>query len=197
MKKIILIVAVISFITFSFNEVKKVNYKVNTESSKINWKGFKPTGSHYGIISLSDGNFIVNKDKIIGGEFIINMNSIVDLDMPADSEYNAKLVGHLKSPDFFDVEKFPNGSFIIKGSENKDGKTIIKGELTLKGITNPVSFIAEVKIEEGKLIFKSENFMVDRSKWELRYQSKSFYNDLKDKFIEDNMEISIELIANK
>ena len=197
MKKIILAILVVSFTAFSFTIIKKTNYKANIESSKINWKGFKPTGSHYGTINLTDGNFIVNNDKIVGGEFTINMNSIIDLDMPADNEYNAKLVGHLKSEDFFDVAKFPNGSFNIKEVGENDGKTVIKGELTLKGITHPVYFLADVKIDNGQLTFKSETFKVDRSKWNIRYKSKSFFDDLKDKFIDDDMEISIHVIANK
>jgi polyisoprenoid-binding protein YceI len=197
MKKTILTVITISFIAFSFTNIKKTNYKVNTVISKINWKGFKPTGSHYGTIDLDNGNIIIKNDKITGGEFTINMNSIVDLDMPADNEYNAKLVGHLKSADFFDVEKYPNGSFQIKETENKDGKTLIKGELTLKDISHPVSFLADIKIENGQLTLKSETFKIDRSKWNIRYKSKSFFDDLKDKFIEDDMEISIEVIANK
>lgn len=197
MKKILLAVIAISFLAFSFTNIKKTNYKVNTATSKINWKGFKPTGSHYGTIDLDNGNLLIKNDKIIGGEFTINMNSIVDLDMPADNEYNAKLVSHLKSADFFDVEKYPNGSFQIKETEDKDGKTLIKGELTLKGISHPVSFLADVKIENGQLTLKSETFKIDRSKWNIRYKSKSFFDDLKDKFIEDVMEISIEVIANK
>ena len=190
-------VIAISFIAFSFTNITKTNYKVNTETSKIQWKGFKPSGSHYGTINLDNGNFIVKNDKIIGGEFTINMNSIVDLDMPEHNENNAKLVGHLKSVDFFDVEKYPIGSFQIKETENKDGKTLIKGELTLKDISHPVSFLADIKIKNGQLTLKSETFKVDRSKWNIRYKSKSFFDDLKDKFIEDDMEISIEVIANK
>lgn len=197
MNKTILTLIVVIFITFSFNNIKKVNYKVNTNTSKINWKGFKPTGSHYGTIDLSNGNFILNGEKIVSGEFTINMNSIVDLDMPADNEYNAKLVGHLKSEDFFDVAKYPNGSFQIKGTENKNGRTLIKGDLTLKGITHSISFLADIKIDAGKLTFKSETFKIDRSKWNIRYKSKSFFDDLKDKYIEDGMEISIEVTANK
>lgn len=197
MKKILLSVISISFIAFSFTNIKKTNYKVNIETSKINWKGFKPSGSHYGTIDLANGNFVVKNDKISGGEFTIDMHSIVDLDMPADNENNAKLVGHLKSADFFDVEKYPNGSFQIKDTENIDGKTLINGELTLKDITHPVSFLADIKIENGRVTLKSESFKVDRSKWNIRYKSKSFFNDLKDKFIDDDMEISIEVIANK
>jgi polyisoprenoid-binding protein YceI len=197
MNKTILTLAVAILLTFSFTSVKKINYKVDTATSKINWKGFKPTGSHYGTIKLADGNFIVKNEMIAGGQFTINMNSIVDLDMPEDNEYNAKLVAHLKSADFFDVVNYPNGSFEIKATENKDEKTLIKGELTLKGLIHPISFLADVKFENDRLSFKSETFKIDRSKWNIRYKSKSFFDDLKDKFIEDDMEISIELNATK
>jgi polyisoprenoid-binding protein YceI len=197
MKRTILMLAVVFFITFSFQSIKKVNYKVNTNSSTINWKGFKPTGSHFGTIDLSNGNFILNDEKIVGGEFTINMNSIVDLDMPADNKYNAKLVGHLKSEDFFDVLKYPNGGFQIKGTEKKDGKTLIKGELTLKGITHRVSFLADLSLKDDQLTLKRETFKIDRAKWNIRYKAKSFFNDLKDKFINDEMEISIEVVAHK
>lgn len=197
MKKIFLTLIATSVLLFSFTSIVKTNYKVDIDNSKINWKGFKPGGSHNGTINVSNGNFIIEGKKIVGGEFTIEMNSIVDLDMDADSEYNAKLVGHLKSEDFFDVKKYPNGTFHITGTEKKEGKTLILGELTLKDKTNSVAFLADVKIENGKLSLKSESFMVDRSKYGITYKSKSFFNDLKDKFINDDMEISIEVVASK
>lgn len=197
MKKIFLTITAISLVLFSFTTIVKTNYKADINNSKINWKGFKPTGSHYGTINISNGNFIVKGDKILEGEFTIDMNSIVDLDMAADNEYNAKLVGHLKSPDFFDAKKYPNGTFNITKSEKKDGKILISGNLTLKDKTNPVSFLADVKIDENGLTLKSETFKVDRSKYDVRYGSKSFFDDLKDKFINDDMEISVEVVANK
>lgn len=197
MKKIFLTLIVTSALLFSFTTIVKTTYKADIENSKINWKGFKPTGSHFGSINISNGSFIVNDDKIVGGEFTIDMNTIVDLDMEADNKYNAKLVGHLKSADFFDVEKFPNGKFQITKTESKDGKTLIYGDLTLKDKTNPVSFLAEVKIDENGLTLNSETFKIDRSKFNIQYGSKSFFDDLKDKFINDEMEISLEIVANK
>ncbi len=197
MKKIFLTLIVASVLLFSFTTIVKTTYKADIKNSKINWKGFKPTGSHFGSINISNGSFIINDDKIVGGEFTIDMNSIADLDMEADNKYNAKLVGHLKSADFFDVEKFPNGKFQITKTESKDGKTLIYGDLTLKDKTNPVSFLAEVKINENGLTLNSETFKIDRSKFNIQYGSKSFFDDLKDKFINDEMEISIEIVANK
>ena len=190
MKKTILIAVTIGLASLSFTNTKNDNYKVNTDSSIINWEGFKPTGSHKGTISMSNGNFIVDNEKIIGGEVTIDMNSIACSD-------SAKLVKHLKSDDFFAVEKFPIGSFQIKGSKKMDGKTLIEGELTLKGITNPVTFFADVIIENDKLFLKSETFKVDRSKWDIRYKSKSFFDDLKNKYIDDDMEISVVVEAVK
>lgn len=197
MKKIFLTILATSVLLFSFTAIVKTDYKADIKNSKINWKGFKPTGSHFGEINISNGNFIVKGDEITGGKFTIDMNSIVDLDMEADNEYNAKLVGHLKSPDFFDVEKYPKGTFIITKSEKKDGQVLITGDLTLKDKTNPVSFLADVSIDGNGLTLKSETFKVDRSKYNVRYGSKSFFDDLKDKFINDEMEISVVVVAKK
>lgn len=196
MKKSILIFTVLSFILFSFNSTKNKVYKTNLENSVIHWKGFKPTGSHYGTIKLSNGYFSTEGNSITGGEFTIDMNSIVDLDMPQDNEYNAKLVNHLKSPDFFDVKKYPKATFKITNSEKKGDKTLIRGALTIKDKSNPIEFIATVKIEKQQLLLKSESFKIDRSKWDVRYKSKSFFDGLADKFIYDEMEISIDIEAN-
>ncbi|MCF6296942.1 MAG: YceI family protein [Flavobacteriaceae bacterium] len=197
MKKIFLTLIVTSVLLLSFTNIVKTTYKADIKNSKINWKGFKPTGSHNGIISLSSGEFIIENDKIIGGDFTINMNSIIVLDMPANDEYNAKLVDHLKSEDFFDVKKYSTGTFHITGSDSKDSKTLIKGDLTLKGKTNSIAFLATVKTEGDQLTFKSETFKIDRSKYGITYKSKSLFNNLKDKFINDDIEISIEVSTNK
>jgi polyisoprenoid-binding protein YceI len=187
----------IAFLLFTLSLSAQTEMKINSKYSTINWKGFKPTGSHYGTILLKSGNFIINEDKIIGGEFTIDMTSIVDLDMPADDEYNTKLVNHLKSDDFFGVEKYPTANFKISEIENKGEKILIKGDLTIKKKTNPVSFTATAEISNDLLLLKSDTFKIDRSKWDIKYKSKSFFDDLEDKFIYDDMEISIEVEAGK
>ena len=197
MKKTFLPLIAISLIIFSFKTIVEDTYKLDVNKSKISWKGFKPTGSHYGSLMLKNGHFIVKDNQIIGGEFTIDMNSIVDLDMPADNEYNAKLVNHLKSEDFFGVEKHPTASFKITTVQPKEGKTLIKGDLTIKNITNTVAFLATVNNNGEVLHVKSETFKVDRSKWNVKYKSKSFFDDLADKFIYDDMEISFDLKASK
>ena len=110
----------------------QTTFKVNTDNAKINWKGFKPTGEHYGTINLKNGSFTTNNNQITSGEFTIDMNSIVDLDMDATSEWNTKLVNHLKSEDFFDAKKHPTATFKITGTEKKGDQTLVKGNLIIK-----------------------------------------------------------------
>ncbi len=171
-------------------------FKADMESSLINWKGFKPTGEHYGKVKVKSGAFTVENKKIVAGEFEIDMNSIVVLDIPSDDESNAKLVRHLKNDDFFGVKKHPVSMFKITSTEPKGEKTLVKGELTIKEKTHPVSFLATVTVDAKKLMLKSENFTIDRSKWDIKYKSQSFFSDLGDKFISDDMELSVEVHGN-
>ena len=166
-------------------------YNVSLEDSSIEWQGFKPTGSHKGTINLTSGTFTTHEGKIQSGSFVIDMSTI------KESEGSARLEGHLKSPDFFDVEKYPSASFEITGLEEKDGNTMLSGNLTLKDITNTVTFPVTVSNEADVLSVSSEVFTIDRSKWNVRYGSKSFFDDLKDKFINDDIELKITVKANK
>jgi polyisoprenoid-binding protein YceI len=184
------------FLCSTLLTMAQVQFNADTEGSILNWKGFKPTGDHYGTVKVKSGFFTII-DKKVSGEFEIDMTSIVDLDMKAGSKYNTKLVNHLKSEDFFSAEKFPVASFKISNSEVKGDKTLITGNLSIKGITHEVSFLASVHQEGEKLHVKSETFKIDRSKWDVKYQSKSFFADLGDKFIYDDIELSFEVIANQ
>jgi len=178
-------------------QMESVKYIANATESSIEWTGFKPTGKHHGTINVESGVLTVNNGKIESGSFLIDMKSIVDLDMPADDEYNAKLVGHLKSADFFDVEKFPNAAFEVTGFEEKEGKNMLSGNLTLKEKKNNVTFPVTVSLEGDSFTITSEVFTIDRSKWDVKYGSKSFFDNLGDKFINDDIELKIMLKANK
>ena len=195
MKKAILPFILLIFVSYS--AIAQDNFIANSDGSTIYWKGFKPTGEHNGTIAIKQGNFTVTNGEITGGEFVIDMNSIVNLDLEAGGKYNTKLVNHLKSADFFDTAVYPNAVFKITGTEKKGNQTLIKGDLTLKDKTNPVSFLADVNLNGNNLNVKSETFKIDRSKWTVRYGSKSFFDDLADKFIEDMMEISFNVNAEK
>lgn len=170
-------------------------YKADTESSIINWKGFKPTGEHYGTINLKSGSFTVENEKIVAGEFGIDISSIVVVDIPADSESNAKLVGHLKSDDFFGAEKYPVAMFKVTSVDSKGDKSLVKGNLTIKEQTHPVSFLASISMDGNQITLKSDTFEIDRSKYDIKFKSKSFFSDLGDKFIYDDMELSVVVIA--
>ncbi len=185
----------LTLVLIAFSVSAQTTMITSSENSTINWKGFKPTGEHYGTIMLKNGNFNVEGNQIKGGEFTIDMTTIVDLDMPADNEYNAKLVKHLKSEDFFGVEKHPTANFKITKIEKKGDKSLIHGDLTIKNKSNPVSFLAEVDFSNDVLTLKSETFKIDRSKWDIKYKSKSFFENLADNFIYDDMEITIEIEA--
>ena len=187
----------ITLLLFTVSISAQATFNVNIHTAKINWKGFKPTGEHYGTISLKSGSFIVNNGEIIDGDFVIDMTSIINVDIDPSSKGNAKLVNHLKSKDFFNVEKHPTASFKITSTEKKEDKILIRGDLTIKNKTNPIEFLAIVKMVNNQLIFNSETFKIDRSKWNIEYKSKSFFSNLADKFIYDDMEISISMEAQK
>ena len=168
-----------------------ITYNVHLEESTIEWQGFKPTGSHKGTINIASGSFTIHDGKIESGNFVIDMRSI------KESEDNAKLEGHLKSADFFEAENFPTATFEITSLEDKDGSTMLSGNLTLKDVTNTITFPVTITSEAHVLMVSSEVFTIDRSKWNVKYGSKSFFDDLKDKFINDDIELKITVKANK
>lgn len=178
-------------------EATAVTYKTNTETSTIEWKGFKPTGSHNGTIAISEGSVDLKDGVIESGSFTIDMNSILVLDIPKEDDGNASLTGHLKAPDFFDVEKYPTAKFEITGIETANGKTVLSGNLKLKDATNNISFPVTSEVKDDILTLKSETFTIDRTKWNIKYKSKSIFGDLGDKFINDDIELKVVLIANK
>ncbi|WP_159946667.1 YceI family protein [Polaribacter septentrionalilitoris] len=163
---------------------------VDTATSILNWKGSKPTGTHNGTVMIKDGDLLVEEGNVKGGEFVIDMSSIKVLDIPAEKEGNGKLVGHLTSPDFFDVAKYPTSKFVITKVEDKGDKIHVTGNLTLKDVTKSITIPATVSTEGGVTTFSSEKFMVNRADFNVKYGSKSFFDNLKDKFIDDNMELS-------
>lgn len=174
-------------------QISNGTYVANTETSKLNWKGYKPTGSHDGTVAIKDGNLVVSEGKLSGGDFTFDMTGITVLDIPAEKEGNAKLVGHLKNEDFFDVENNPTATFEITNVEG----TTVKGNLTIKGITKPIEFTAEINEVEGGVELVGDTFKIDRTLFGIEYKSKSVFDNLKDKFIDDEFEISFKVEAAK
>ncbi|OUR92219.1 lipid-binding protein [Flavobacteriales bacterium 34_180_T64] len=185
------------------SESTSVKYSVNTSESSIAWKGFKPTGTHNGTVNIESGVFATEKGQLQSGTFLIDMKSIVSNDME-EGEYKTKLENHLKGTvegkegDFFNVTKFPTGAFEITGSEAMEGgKTKLSGNLALKGQKHNVSFPVMITIEGDMITIASEAFTIDRTKWDINYGSKSVFDNLGDKFINDDMELQITVKAKK
>lgn len=173
-----------------------VRYSADVETSTITWKGIAPTKAHNGTVNVSEGYLAFEDGDLAGGNFVIDMNSILNLDLE-DKTYNDKLVGHLKSPDFFDVEKNPYSVFAITSIEEKDGKAMVKGNLTVKGIKKNIEFPATITLNGDEVSLKSDVFNIDRTEWDVKYNSGKFFENLKDKLINDNIELSFEVNATK
>lgn len=185
------------------------SYIADLQNSLIMWQGWKPTGTHNGTIQLSSGTLNLKDGALIGGEFVINMLSIVDLDIE-DADMNAKLVGHLKSADFFETEKYQEARFVITRVAPIDGTTIDKekekgdivpthavtGNLTMKDVTKSLTFNAKIDITDNQIVASTNQFFIDRVDWNVTYGSKKIFADLKDKFINDEMGLKINLVAN-
>ncbi len=198
MKKTIITLGLSIIIMVSFAFTYVVNYSVNVEESNVTWVGKKITYDHNGTIKISDGSLDISGNKLVGGSFTIDMNSIVNLDLE-DSEKNAKLIGHLKSADFFNVSEFPTASMAITSAKMKkaEGSNYeVQGDLTIKGITKPVTFPAMVVID-GDIVTAKATVVFDRSEYDVRYGSGSFFDDLGDNVIYDDIELGVELVANK
>ena len=178
------------------NVAEATKYTADASASTIAWKGTAPTKSHNGTISISEGSLALEGGKLTGGNFILDMNSMVNLDLE-DEKYNEKLIGHLKSADFFDVEKNAFSAFAITGVDEKDGNILVKGNLTIKGIKKNIEFPATVSVDGDVVSFASETFNIDRTEWDVKYNSGKFVEGLKDKLIDDNIEVSFTVKATK
>jgi polyisoprenoid-binding protein YceI len=182
---------------------ESTTYVVDTQASVIEWIGSKPAGKHNGTINLKSGEFAVKNDSIQSGKFVINMNSIVVTDLKSgdgkeDLEIHLKGTGDKEGEDhFFNVGKFPEGMFEITSITSKNEKAIVNGNLTLKGITKPVTFPSTVAYGGNHMTLTSDSFQINRTHWNINYASKSIFDDLKDKFVNDEIELVVKLKATK
>jgi len=190
MKKILLSVSVLAiiFLLQSFTTTSSsTKTSIDIKSSKIIWKGYKVAGSHEGTVNLQAGTLSFKKDRLVGGEFEIDMTSLTCTDLVG--EYKEKLDGHLKSDDFFGVDSHPVA--ILKLNKVKPtGKNsyTIQGDLTLKGITKTIDFTASIYGKKA-----TANLKIDRTAFNIRYGSGNFFSDLKDNLIYDEFDLVIDL----
>ena len=162
----------------------------------MNWNGKKVTGEHSGTVGLQGGTMSVENGKLTGGQFVFDMNSIKNTDL-TDAGYNAKFIGHMKSDDFFSTTKHPTSTFTITKVTPKGGNAYdITGNMTIKGITNAVTFPATVKMN-GNMIEADGKATLDRTKYDIKYGSKSFFESIGDKAIYDDFTVEMKLVAKK
>jgi polyisoprenoid-binding protein YceI len=169
--------------------VKVEKKEVKTEASSISWKGYKVLGSHHGTIALKEGSLLFEENKLAGGEFVVDMTSLVSTDLASDPDSKGKLEGHLKSDDFFGVQNHPTSKLVftnVKASGKNSYE--VTGNLTIKGITKPVTF--DVSIYGSKA---TATMKVDRSQYDVKYGSGSFFENLGDKTIYDEFDLVVDM----
>ena len=181
-KSALILAVAISTVAFT-NSIKKVNI---TEST-IEWKGKKVFGSHTGTIDLKSGYLEMEGNELTGGMFVVDMTTINVTDLKA-GEGKEKLEGHLKSADFFGVEEHPEATLAFTKAQKMSGGYEIEGTMTIKGVSHPIEFDLEM---EGNTA--TTKFKIDRSDYNVRYGSGSFFDSLGDNTISDKFELTVSL----
>jgi polyisoprenoid-binding protein YceI len=169
---------------------------VDPKASTVVWGAKKVTGTHSGTVPLESGSLIVDNDKLKGGSFVADLKSIVVTDV-TDKEMNGKLTNHLKSDDFFSVEKHPQAKLVISSVTPKGGDAYdVTGKLTIKGITQDVTFPATLKAD-AKKVTANAKVTIDRTKYDIKFRSANFFENLGDKAIHNDFTLDVNLVANK
>lgn len=198
MKKLFTLAAIAGFAlsVVAISQPKKqtaASLKVDVKESTFKWTGKKVTGEHWGYVKFSDGVVTVDGKKLTGGTFTMDMTTIDVQDL--QGEYNGKLVGHLKSEDFFAVDRFKTSTLKIKSLSAIAGAAAgspnfnVTADLTIKGITKEISFPAQVIVTKDKVIANAE-FNVDRTQYDVKYKGMS------DNLIDDNFKVNVRVVAN-
>jgi len=176
--------------------LEKGSYDIISTKSELKWIGKElSTDTHSGALVLKKGKIDVNENGVIHGKVEIDMTTITVSDM--QGKWGKKLEGHLKSPDFFGVEKHPNAFITFQSDENpiKNNQINLTGKLTIKDITHPITFTAELLDIKPSIIAKA-NLSFDRSKYDVRFRSGKFFENLGDKLILDDIEVDVLLVTN-
>lgn len=194
--KVSFALAALAFISLSFKTVEVTTYDLNLEKSAIVWKARKVTGAHEGTVKLQSGGLEYTDGVLTGGTFTVDMTTIDCTDL--EGEWKDKLVNHLKSADFFGVETYPTATFVITDvvSRGKPGEYKIVGDMKIKNKTNEVKFNAVID-DSGEGRTGTANITIDRSEYDVRYGSGSFFDNLGDKTIYDDFDLEISLVLDK
>ena len=171
-------------------------YNIDTKESVVTWQGsmlLASEGEHTGYVYISKGELMIEKGQLVGGTVEIDMNTIEN----KDKENKNSPIKHLKSPDFFDVEKSPISTFAITRVASANGENIkVTGNLTIKGITHPVTFPAKMEVKDG-VVKANGKLIIDRTDWGIRYESGKFYDIIANQTISDDIEFLMKIVAKK
>ena len=180
----------------SLSPVENEKYSIDKKESAVTYKGsmvLVSKGAHTGYVYISKGELLMDKGQLVGGTVELDMNTIADVDHGSENE----LVRHLKSSDFFDVEKFPFSAFAITMVAPSTSETVnVTGNLTIKGITHAVTFPAKIEVKDG-VVHATGNVSIDRTQWNVRYKSGKFLGTLADETISDDIEFDMKIVAKK
>ncbi|MBL7816813.1 MAG: YceI family protein [Saprospiraceae bacterium] len=195
MKKVFFFAALAVLALSSATILKPTIFKLDASKSTFKWTGKKVSGSHWGYVKFSDGTVSVDKGKVVGGTFNVDMTSISVED--TKGEWGKKLEGHLKADDFFGVDKSPKSTLVLKTVTPKGGNNFeVKAALTIKGITNEVTFPATITVAKTG-VNATASFKIDRTKYGIKYGSGSFFDNLGDKAIDNDFMVEVSIAAAK
>ena len=173
-----------------------VTYAVDTEASTIEWYGERPAGgSESGVVQIADGQLTFDGSELVDGTMVIDMTSIEPTSKTG--EMLNKLTGHLMSDDFFGVETYPTANLVIKSATPTDveNQYTVVADLTIKETTDEIEFLTDVVVGDGTLSATAD-IVVDRSIYDIQYGSGSFFDNLGDDLISDEMQMTVTLVAN-
>ncbi|MGV3561197.1 YceI family protein [Larkinella arboricola] len=174
---------------------KTTTYNIDVDKSVLTWNGKKVTGEHSGPVKAEKGYLTLNGNKLTGGVVSIDLRTMTSSDLKDNKEYHDKLINHLKSDDFFSVAKYPVSTFKITKVKQGSGNTAeVTGDLTIKGITNPVTFPVTVSVA-GNTLTATGKATINRAKYDIKYGSKSFFDNLGDKVIYDDFTVDMNIVA--
>lgn len=196
---IIALLAIASLNLFASPPHGAMTFKTDIEKSQVTWNARKVTGEHTGTVKIKSGTFKVDHHMLSGGEFLMDMKSISVTDVK-DENMNGKLVNHLKSDDFFGVEKFPEAMLKVKsftpvvGAKSGEPNYKVNGDLTIKGITKPIVFPARISVSDAEINAQAD-ITIDRTEFDVRFRSAKFFDSLGDKLIYDEFTLKVNLVA--
>jgi polyisoprenoid-binding protein YceI len=180
--------SIVLLVLFSFNQGISQTYKIDVSKSIIKWEGKKITGQHEGTINFKDGYIVFKNKKVTGGNFTADMTTLSNTDQTGSSK--SKLEGHLRSEDFFSIDNNKTSTLVFKSIASKGNNTyLINADLTIKGITNSIQFDLVVTGKKA-----TAHLIINRTKYDIKYGSGSYFDDLGDKTIYDDFDLNVTLV---